>query len=145
VILYLDTSSLVKLYINEADSEEIREVVAQAEMIVTCRITFPEFYSALTRRRNCNEISSKDYEKLCHAFESDWERISILDFDERRAGSLVRKHGLRGADSIHLSSLMQIAGVVEKLEVAFSSCDMKLNAAAVAEGFLLSPVNQGTP
>lgn len=145
MILYLDTSSLVKLYIDEADSEEIRGIVAQAELIVTCRITCPEFYSALTRRRNCNEISRKDYEKLSIAFESDWERITVLDFDERQAGAFVRKHCLRGADSIHLSSLMQLAGGDEKLDIAFSSADIRLNDAAAAEGFLLSPVNQETP
>jgi predicted nucleic acid-binding protein len=139
VILYLDTSSLVKLYLNEADSEKVRESVTEAEIVVTCRIACPEFHSALTRRRNNNEISKEDYEILCKAFDLDWERLSVLDFDERQAGTLVRKHGLRGADAVHLSSVMQLAGGNEKLAIAFSSSDRKLNDAAAAEGFSLLP------
>lgn len=141
MILYLDTSSLVKLYLDETDSEKVREAVAEAELVVTSRIACPEFHSALTRRRNSREISRKDYEKLCKAFDSDWERISVLDFDERQAGQLVRKHGLRGADAIHLSSVLQLVGGNEKLDIAFSSCDRKLNEAAAAEGFPLVPTS----
>ncbi len=140
MILYLDTSSLVKLYLDEEGSGKVREIVAEAEMVVTSRIACPEFYSALTRRRNSHEIFKKDYDKLCKAFDIDWERISVLDFDERQAGKLVRQHGLRGADAIHLSSVMQLGGGDEKLDIAFSSCDRKLNEAAAAEGFSLLPV-----
>lgn len=139
MILYLDTSSLVKLYLDEAGAEEVRAAVAEAELVVTCRIACPEFFSALTRRRNSHEIPKKDYDRLCKVFDSDWERISVLDFDERQAGKLVRKHGLRGADAVHLSAVMQLLEGEEKLDIAFSSCDRKLNDAAGAEGFKLVP------
>lgn len=141
MILYLDTSSLVKLYLEETDSEEVRQAVVEAELVVTCRIACPEFFSALTRRRNSREISKKDYDKLCKIFDSDWERLSVLDFDERQAGQLVRKHGLRGADAIHLSAVLLLVGGEEKLDIAFSSCDRKLNEAAAAEGFRMVSIN----
>lgn len=139
MILYLDTSSLVKLYLDENGSEKVRQAVAEAELVVTCRIACPEFFSALTRRRNCREISKKDYDKLCKAFNLDWARLSVLDFDERRAGELVCLHGLRGADAIHLSAVLLLVGGGERLDIAFSSCDRHLNEAAAAEGFTLVP------
>jgi predicted nucleic acid-binding protein len=42
LILYLDTSSLVKLYIQEAYSHTVREWVEEAEIIAACRVAFPE-------------------------------------------------------------------------------------------------------
>ena len=139
MILYLDTSNLVKLYVLEADSEIIKALVADASLIVTSRIACPEFYSALMRRRNRIEISEEDYDRLCTLFADDWERLSILDFNELEAGRLVRKHGLRGADAIHLASAVLLAQADESVEMVFSSADRKLNEAAVAEGLLLRP------
>ncbi len=52
---------------------------------------------------------------------------------------MVLKHGLRGVDPIHLSSvlILRSAGAGE---VAFSSFDERLNAAAASERFsVLSP------
>ena len=140
MILYLDTSSLVKLYVAEKDSEVVTSLVARATFVVTSRITCPEFYSALTRRRNSREINKQDYERLCAIFSEDWERITVFDFDEIEAGRLVRKHGLRGADAIHLATVMQLAGTNEELELVFSSGDGKLNLAAQAEGLALTVV-----
>lgn len=139
MILYLDTSSLVKLYIPETDTEKIKVLVSDATSVVTSRIACPEFYSAVTRRHNNKEISTKDYELLCLAFTADWARIYAIDFDEIEAGRLVCMHALRGADAIHLASAMQLLKLEEAVEIVFSSADRKLNEAAKKEGFLLAP------
>ena len=137
MILYLDTSSLVKLYVPEPDADKIKTLVAEAASVVTSRITCPEFYSAVTRRLNSKEITRKKYELLCAAFSADWQRMYALDFDEIEAGRLVCKHGLRGADAIHLASARQLACYDASLEIVFSSADRKLNEAAEKEGFTL--------
>jgi predicted nucleic acid-binding protein len=137
VILYLDTSSLVKLYVPESGSEMIRALVADATSVVTSRIACPEFYSAITRRYNSKDITKKNFDYLCAAFTTDWQRIYALDFDEIAAGKLVCKHGLRGADAIHLASAMQLVKCGDSLDIVFSSADRKLNEAADKEGFAL--------
>ncbi|MEK7870800.1 MAG: type II toxin-antitoxin system VapC family toxin, partial [Nitrospirota bacterium] len=50
LILYLDTSSIVKLYIEEAGSDAVRRWAGEAEVLATCRIAYPELISALNRR-----------------------------------------------------------------------------------------------
>jgi len=137
VILYLDTSSLVKLYVPEPDADMIKTLVAEAASVVTSRITCPEFYSAATRRLNSKEITRKNYELLCAAFSADWQQMYALDFDEIEAGKLVCKHGLRGADAIHLASATQLVRCDASLDIVFSSADRKLNEAAEKEGFTL--------
>jgi len=51
VTLYLDTSSLVKLYIAEPGSELVRELVNQAVVVTTSVIAYTETRAALARRR----------------------------------------------------------------------------------------------
>ena len=50
MILYLDTSSLVKLYIDEPYSEEVWQWAVDAYALATSRVAYPEMLSALTRR-----------------------------------------------------------------------------------------------
>ena len=42
MILYLDTSSLVKLYVQEAGSEDVQELVEKARLVVTSQVAYPE-------------------------------------------------------------------------------------------------------
>ena len=45
--LYLDTSSLVKLYVAEAESESVRRLVDDADIVATAAIAYPEARAAL--------------------------------------------------------------------------------------------------
>ena len=133
MILYLDTSSLVKLYVEEAHATKVREWVEEAELIATCRVAHPETISALDRRFRSGDFSKQDYELLIDGFAKDWLNFVVLDFDEMEAGRLVRKYGLRGFDAVHLSSAIMMRRD-DGLALFFSSLDEKLNKAARAEG-----------
>jgi len=142
VILYLDTSSLVKLYVEEAHSEMVREWAAEAEVIATCRVAHPETLSALTRRHNSGDIAKREYEKLVGSFVKEWGSYAALDFDEIEAGILVKKYGLRGFDGVHLAAAKLLASVGADVHVAFSSFDERLNKAARSEGFVVLGVGE---
>jgi hypothetical protein len=68
LILYLDTSSLVKLYVEEAHSESVRQWVTEAELVATCRVAYPETLSALTRRCRIGDLSRQDFDLLVECF-----------------------------------------------------------------------------
>jgi predicted nucleic acid-binding protein len=133
LILYLDTSSLVKLYVAEAHSALVRGWAEEAEIIATCRVAYPETISALNRRFRIGDLTKGNYALLMKAFTGDWRHFAILDFDEIEAGRLAETHGLRGFDAIHLSAAKLLRASEGALPVAFSSFDEKLNNAAVAE------------
>ena len=135
MIIYLDTSSLVKLYVEEADADLVRGLVVEAEFVATCRIAFPEAYSAFTRRFRAGEMSAKDYEKVLAVFLQDWQHFVVLDFDEMAAAGFVLRHALRGFDAVHLSSAFLLTQGVGRPEVLFSCFDARLSTAAVHEGF----------
>ena len=112
MILYLDTSSLAKLYIEEAFSADVREWCAEAVIIATSRVAYPELLTALTRRYNSGDFNKVEFESLVSKFTTEWGRYVSLDINEIHAGELVRKHGIRGFDSIHLASALQLLSLI---------------------------------
>ena len=135
MILYLDTSSLVKLYVEEMHSDKVREWLEEAELVATCRVAYPETMSAFTRRFRNGDLSKNEYDGLLQRFTDDWGSYVALDFDELDAGSLVKRYGLRGFDAVHLSAArLFIKKVTESSHLVFSSFDTALNKAATEEG-----------
>lgn len=135
MILYLDTSSLVKLYITESHSGLVRAWAEEAEIVATCRVAYPETMSALSRRFKAGDLEKRDYDMIVKVFSGDWKRYVVLDFDEIAAGRLVTAYGLRGFDAVHLSAAGLLRSSGHAPVVAFSSFDEKLNSAAAAEKF----------
>jgi len=135
VILYLDTSSLVKLYVTESHSGLVRAWADEAEIIATCRVAYPEMMSALNRRFKARDLEKRDYDLLVKAFSGEWQRFAVIDFDEIAAGRLAAAYGLRSFDAVHLSAarLLRSSGNAPAME--FSSFDEKLKSAAAAEKF----------
>ncbi len=132
MILYLDTSSLVKLYISETHSTLVKKWVEEAEIVATCRVAYPEMISALSRRFREGDLTKKEYELLINRFSGEWNRFASIDFNELEAGSLAKKYGLRGFDAVHLSSV-KLLKTQNNISLAFSSFDEMLNKAAAGE------------
>lgn len=140
MILYLDTSSLVKLYVQEAHTSLVKKWVAEAEIVATCRIAYSETMSAISRHFRQGDLSEKEYNLLITEFSNEWGRFVAVDFDELEAGSLVNLYGLRGFDAVHLSAAKLLKINENNISLTFSSFDEKLNDAASFEGFtILSP------
>ena len=139
MIYYFDASALVKLYIYEEGSEQVDEVIAQAEMIGTSLIAYPETLSALCRRfRECL-FDLKVYNQIRRAFEKDWQRIHVIDFSpqiSQSAGKLIHQHGIRTLDAIHLVTAMEFKSWLST-PLTFLCFDDKLSKAAKAEGMIL--------
>lgn len=133
MILYLDTSSLVKLYISEAHSNLVASWMAESEIVATCRVAYPEMISALNRRFRSGDLTKKDYDLVVKRFSEEWERFAAIDFDHIKAGNLAATHGLRGFDAVHLSAALLLKSSRSEPDMAFSSFDQKLNDAASSE------------
>ena len=133
--LYLDTSSLVKLYIAEPGSDAVRRLVNQAIVVATSAIAYPETRAALARRRRERALSPAAFAFATRAFEDDWSRYLAVDVSAsicREAGGLAERYRLRGYDSVHLASYLEVARRAGARETRFSSFDQRLNRAARA-------------
>lgn len=142
MILYLDTSTLVKLYIEEKGSTGVRKQVRAAEHIATSMVAYPEARSALARARNKGALDEKDLRRAVRALESDMKRNVIVALSEsvaRMAGELAERHLLRGFDSIHIASALDLAHLSASM-VGFMTFDTRQAGAAAEEGLILPPV-----
>ena len=143
MILYLDTSSLVKLYLEEEHSDSVRRWTNAASVIATSCVAYPEAMAAFARRYREEDIDKKGFQKICTTLKSEWPDYAVVEIDEIAAGELAVKYGLRGFDSIHLEAAVTALTGAKDVLVAFSSFDNKLNAAAATEGFQI--FNADTP
>jgi predicted nucleic acid-binding protein len=136
VILYLDTSSLVKLYLEEDHSDSVREFVAAAEAVATSRVAYAEALSAFARRHQEGDLSDESFELVCEVFDAQWPHLVLLPVKERSAGGLAIRQLLRGFDAIHLAAALDLVEYQVAADgILFSSFDARLLRAARAEGF----------
>lgn len=133
MILYLDTSSLVKLYIDEPGSKDVQRLVEEAELVATSVVAYAEARAALARRRREKYLKPAGYRLAKTALDADWDSILTLEVAEalaKNAGALAERHRLRGFDALHLASYLLIVREFAGEKVRFSSADRTLDAAA---------------
>jgi predicted nucleic acid-binding protein len=133
VTLYLDTSSLIKLYVTEAGSDVVRQLVGEASVVATSVVAYAETRAALARLRREGVLTGSKRALAKRQFEEQWPTYLTLDATDslcRAAGELAEKYRLRGFDSIHLASFAEVAHRAGAHDTRFSSFDDRLNQAA---------------
>ena len=139
MIVYIDTSDLVKLYVDESGSDAIKEIVRKATVISTSKVAYAEARAAFARKQRDGGFSFKVLRKIVEDFNREWESYFLIEVTDgliRSAGDIAEKHLLRGFDSIHLASAINLKNKIGS-EVYFSSTDEKLNQAAGKEGIII--------
>ncbi len=132
---YFDSSALAKRYIKENGSEAVKSILADASIVVTSKLAYPEILAAFRRKFNSGELSAASLKKAVNAFESDWENFFIIEFRNELLPiikDMIEKHSLKGADSLHLSSFLWLKNETEE-DLPFISSDVKLLKAAKSE------------
>ena len=135
MVLYLDTSSLFKLYVEEFGSDEVRQDLAEAETAATSAVSYAEARAAFARLRRDGQLTPATFLAVKRDFDADWARLAIVEPTMslcRTAGELAERHGLRGCDSIHLATFLELASERRDSETRFSSFDRNLSRAAAA-------------
>ena len=139
--LYLDTSSLVKLYVAETGSEGVRARVDRATIVATSMIAYPETRAALARRRRERALRPAAFAAVKRKFDDDWPKYLAVQVTEaicREAGNLAERYALRGSDALHLASFIEVARQAGIADTEFSSFDDRLNGAARRSGRALA-------
>jgi predicted nucleic acid-binding protein len=135
MVVYLDTSSLVKLYVQEEDSPKVTDLVRSSTATATSLIAYTEGRAAFARRYRENAFTPGEYEHLVSAFDQDWENYLVVRVTRelvRLGGELAEKHGLRALGAIHLSSAVTLQRELSA-PIIFSSSDWRLQKASKVE------------
>ena len=132
MILFCDTSALIKLYIVEEGSDALKTQLSSAEAVVVCRIAWAEAHAALSRRAREVPQDASSIEQAKAALKADWPHFVVLEIDQtlvERAGEYADTFALRGYDSIQLAAAYE-AGRISQLPIFFACFDTRLNKAA---------------
>ena len=139
--VYLDTSSLVKLYVDEPDADDVQRIVGEADVVATSVLAYPEARAAFARRRREKLMTSAESRAAIRQLDADWPRfVVILLGDELSHGVVDRgprgadAHGIRGCDAVHLASFEDLLSRCDDGAVQFSCADVRLSRAARALG-----------
>jgi uncharacterized protein len=106
VILYLDSSALVKLFVDEAAAERVRDAVAGSRLVVTHAIAYVETcaaFAGVARERKDESLLPRLWKQLDRQWDG-WEIVQVTDTLIRRAADLAGVLGLHGYDSVHLAA-----------------------------------------
>lgn len=137
MIVYFDTSAVVKLLVDEDDAELARRAWVAADEVVFSRLAEPETRAALAaasrrRRIDAGELRTAKSELVWRLVRG--VRIDVSSGICAHAGDLAERHALRGYDAVHLASALA-AGP----ELLLASWDHDLRSAAQTEGIGLIP------
>lgn len=144
MILYLDPSAFLKLYLDEPGSDRVRQAVGAAAACATHLIGYTEMRAGLAQALRMRRISADELAHQLGRFEDDWSRLDVIGVDEpmiRRAGQLAQELGLRGYDSVHLAAVERVVAQVGGAQVLFACLDEALRGAAQRLGIRLLGVN----
>jgi uncharacterized protein len=136
MILFCDTSALLKLYVNEPDSGLVFDRLGNSEGVAVSRIAWVEAHSALARRAREQPQDIVVIESVKQVLRIDWQGYLVIEVTQalmELAGEYAEVFALRGYDSVQLASASQTAKMTQGV-VCFASFDLRLNKAAAALG-----------
>ncbi len=135
MVLYLDTSALVKRYFREAHTDDVISMWKSAKQIVTSSVAYAETMSSIYRKKREADLEDTLIRKVVKSFHRDWlgfVRVEVNDDLNEYVPRLVERYPLRGFDAIHLASAMVIRETLPH-NFIFACFDKRLLSAARAE------------
>lgn len=133
---YFDTSALVKRYIREPRSLQVRTLLRRYDF-VSSAITPVEIASALRRRRRAGDLSEDNFAALVRRARQDrlqWELVEVSSVVLDRAEELLQGvTPIRALDAIQVASLV-IFQSASQMRISFVTADVRQREAATQLG-----------
>jgi predicted nucleic acid-binding protein len=127
--LYVDSSALLKRYIDEEHSAHCDDVMAGDDQWITARHTWVEVLRNLTHL-----LDGAERTRMEKAFRDDWKRFAVVELDAATcelASDIAATHGARTLDALHLAAVQRAGGGA----LAVLTYDLRQAKAARAMGF----------
>lgn len=132
MILFCDTSALVKLYILEDSSREMQALAGAATALAVCRVAWAEMMAALARRAREFPLDADAIEVVRKRLRTDWPGYAVVEVSQplvELAGDYADTFALRGYDSMQLAAARTLQDMAGE-EVQFACFDTRLCKAA---------------
>lgn len=136
MILFCDTSALMKAYAKEEHSERVRKLIKEAASCFVSLITWAEMCAAFGLKERTQQITSTEVAAGLERLNNEWSSFGKIDVDAALvtdAGELAVRFGLRAYDSVQLASAQRVHRQLGN-NLVFCCFDKQLNTAAAALG-----------
>ena len=148
MMIYVDSSALVKMFVDEPGSAEIKQFMSvsiskEGVTFVTSAVTKAEIMAALAAIRRGRHLTQRKFEKAVADFREQWKVFSVPEVTTStidRAGEIGLNHKIKGGDAFQLASALEVEAEL------FISTDNDLNAAASEYGLSVwNPMTEPIP
>ena len=127
--IFLDTSSLIKLYHHEIGTDILDEIFEEnvIEEIFLSDIAKVEFTSAIWKKVRTKDLTPEEATDILDSFCDDYDKFTFIDVHSELVSSardLVVKYGFKGLrtlDSFQLASLLEVKA---RLSLAVTADDL---------------------
>ncbi len=148
MILFLDTSALVKLYVEEAGGDVVTRSFHQARLLAVSELALVECHSAFARLLREDKLTRAACAALRRQMPADLKagylQVRISERLKQSACRLLATHSLRSLDAIQLASAL-IVKSNRRQPILFASFDAKLNLAARTVGLVTLQSGSASP
>ena len=111
MICYFDTSALVKLYVEEEGSKQVKDYAQKCSLVATSKVAYAESCSAFARAWREGVLETSSYREAVSNFKEEWPAFFVLDVSDsvlQRIDTLIDKYPLRAFDALHLASAITL-------------------------------------
>jgi len=129
VSLYVDSSALLKRYVDESDSDACDAILRSDPALVTGRHTVVE-----VRRNLSRLVAPDDLAEVKASFARNLSAISVVELDAttcEAAAAIAEVTGVRTLDALHLAAANRVGGTA----LPFLTYDVRQAQAARSLGF----------
>jgi predicted nucleic acid-binding protein len=138
VIVYLDTSALVKTLIEEEGSEVAAVLWIEADRMYSSRLVYPEARAALAASLRANRTDLPQHNQAKAELERRWRQVSVVEVSAEIAavaGKVAEDYGLRGYEAVHLAAAFTSGGG----DITLATWDRDLAHAGIRAGLGVAP------
>ena len=148
---YVDSSALVKRYVNETGSDWIQAlcIPATRHTLALAHIGLVELAAALAMKVRQGTLDATTRDALLRDVQHDaMTQYWLIDIDQEivvRAMALTRSYKLRGYDAVHLASALFLRDTLQGYGLSAPvvlTADLELLDAVQAEGLLVEDPNE---
>jgi predicted nucleic acid-binding protein len=123
-MLYLDSSALVKRYVQEEGSKAVNSRFEQGETIHTSVLSFAEVHATIGRKYREKRLSIHETKKLVDDFLYDWLfSLTVLELTTHTMTALPTlcdQYLLKASEAIHLSAAIWLKDNIRAHAKAFA-------------------------
>lgn len=127
--LYVDSSALLKRYVDEPESDVADRFLRSDPELITGRHTVIE-----VRRNLARLLAGRELARAKAAFTADIGAFALVELDDvtcERAAEVAELTGVRSLDALHLAAAQRVGGAA----IPFLTFDIRQAQAARALGF----------